>query len=94
MADSDQSQQVAALGQVGQASGNNLAGASTAQNSPTSTPPPKTYSQAELNEAIDRDRIEGFMIFARSLPPHTNGLVYGTGNQTRSIMRALEKLGY
>ncbi len=56
-------------------------------------PPEPTYSQAELEAAIDRDRIAGFMMFARAMPPGDR-LVYGTSNQARSIMRALEKAGY
>lgn len=55
-------------------------------------------TQAELDklieQAVDRDRIAGFMLFSRSLHPTNNTLIYGTSLQARSIMRALEQLGY
>lgn len=54
----------------------------------------KRFSQDELDAAIDRDRIKGFMLFARALPPGEATLVYGTSLQAKSIMRALAKAGY
>lgn len=54
----------------------------------------KNQVDAMITEAIDRDRIEGFMVFARNLPPGANTLVYGTSRQAESIMRALAKAGY
>jgi hypothetical protein len=59
---------------------------------------PKLYSQAQLEaaiaDAVDRDRIAGFMVFARNLPDQGVSMVYGTNLQARAIMRALAKTGY
>ena len=57
-------------------------------------PKQPTYTYAEVKELIDRDRVAGFMIFVRAMPPDFNGQVFGTAEQVRSIARELEKLGY
>lgn len=54
----------------------------------------RLYSQADLDEAIDRDRVASFMQFMRSLPPTHQGIINGTTNQCQSIMRALAKVGF
>lgn len=55
---------------------------------------PKLYTQAELDDAIDRDRIVGFMAFTANLDPKAITLVYGTSQHAQSIRRALMKAGY
>ena len=74
--------------------GGGSGGGSTAPESLTLTLPEMVYSQAELDEAIDRDRITGFMLFVRNLPDSPASLVYGTSLQAKAIMRALAKAGY
>lgn len=58
----------------------------------------KLYTQAEFDAAImaalDRDRIESFMAFAKNLPDKGVSMVYGTNLQARAIMRALAKVGF
>lgn len=54
----------------------------------------RLFCQADLDEAIDRDRIASYMQFMRALAPNYRGMISGTTNQCQSIMRALEKAGY
>ncbi len=54
----------------------------------------RLFSQGEVDEAIDRDRIASFMQFMRGLPASHSGVIQGTTNQCRSIMRALERAGF
>lgn len=55
---------------------------------------PKLYTQAELDDAIDRDRIAGFMAFSGFLNPQVPSMVHGTSHQALAIRRALLKAGY
>lgn len=57
-------------------------------------PAERTFTQAEVNEMLDRDRIHGFLLFARSLRDDAEGPVWGTAHQVKAIQRALEKAGY
>lgn len=52
------------------------------------------YTQSEVNEMLDRDRIHGFLLFARTLRADHDGPVWGTAHQVKAIQRALEKAGY
>lgn len=57
-------------------------------------PEEPTYTQAEVAEMIDRDRVHGFLVFARTLRDDHDGPVWGTAHQVKAIQRALEKAGY
>lgn len=61
---------------------------------PQAQPKTPVFTLAEVNELIDRDRIHGFLLFARALPDGNDQLIYGTAHQAKAIMRALEKAGY
>jgi hypothetical protein len=54
-----------------------------------------THDQVEaaIAEAVDRDRIENFLLFVKNMPPGDR-LVYGTNRQIESIARALARAGY
>lgn len=56
------------------------------------------YTQEQLDaavaQAVDRDRITNFLLFAKNLPEGPASLVYGTNLSAKAIARALEKAGY